>query len=110
MGAVTTYVDTNAASTGGTPPVNNAAGVSTPNIASLVTSAAGGTLAAGTYFYVITAINSAQGQFVPTQVARTFFTFLGYVADLVLATPIGDVVKGTVTIQRSGASIMSPHT
>ena len=40
----------------------------------------------------------------------TFFTFLGFVQDLVLATPLNDVVKGTVTIQRSGASAMVPHT
>lgn len=48
--------------------------------------------------------------FVVTPVARSFFTFLGYVADVALATGINDVIKGTVTIQRSGASNLVPHT
>lgn len=48
--------------------------------------------------------------FVLTPVARSFFTFLGYVADLVLATPINDVIKGTITIQRSGPSLLTPST
>lgn len=47
--------------------------------------------------------------FVITPVARSFFVFLGYVADVALSTSINDVIKGTVTIQRSGASTLVPH-
>lgn len=110
VGAVTTYTDTGTAGTAGTLPVANTANLSTPVQSAIAGSGAGGTLAAGTYYWVVTAINSAVGQFVQTPVARSFFYFGGFVQDMVLATPIGDVVKGTVTIQRSGPSVMVPHT
>jgi hypothetical protein len=110
VGAVATLVDTGAANVVGTPPAANTAILPVPGFTSVVTSASGGTLAAATYFYVITATNTAAGQFVNTQVARTFFTFNGYVADLVLSAPLNNVVKGTVTIQRSGPPVFSAST
>ena len=110
VGAVTTFLDTGGASTVGTPATSNTASIGVPVQSAVATSAWGGTLVAATYYYVVTATNTAAGQFVQTPVARTFFTFLGFVSDLVLATPINEVIKGTVTIQRSGPSTMVAHT
>ena len=58
VGAVTSYVDTGSTATAGTPSGTNTTGLATPVQAALATVTTGGTLAAATYFYVVSATNS----------------------------------------------------
>jgi hypothetical protein len=53
------YTDENLPGTAATPPGANTAGIAAPAIPTLSSSASGGTLAAGTYFYKIVAVNAA---------------------------------------------------
>lgn len=53
------YTDENLPGTSATPPGANTAGINAPAIPSVSSSASGGTLAAGTYFYKIVAVNAA---------------------------------------------------
>lgn len=55
--AGTSYVDTNTM-VAGTPPATNTSALAAPVQAAAATATAGGTIAAGTYFYVVTAINA----------------------------------------------------
>jgi hypothetical protein len=48
--------------------------------------------------------------FVTTAVARTFHYFSAYVEDMVLSIPANNVVKGTITLQRSGRTTTVAHT
>ncbi len=53
------YTDENLPGTAAVPPGANTAGIDAPAIPTLTSSASGGTLAAGTYFYKIVAVNAA---------------------------------------------------
>lgn len=58
LGKVTTYTDTGTAGTASTVPASNTAGVSAPTVTLGTTATTGGTFAAGTYYWKVTAITS----------------------------------------------------
>jgi len=64
-GNVTSFTDTGAAGTNGTVPVSNTTTLSAPTANTPTTATTGGTLAAATYYYKVTAIN-AVGETLPS--------------------------------------------
>ena len=84
--ATNSYTDTGAASLPGTAPAASTAVLSAPGMPTLTASATGGSLAAGTYYYVVTAVQNAFP--VTLSTAKTFFSadntqsFMGPIAFL----------------------------
>lgn len=65
QGAVTTFTDTGATGTAGTPPSSNTTALSPPAANTPTTATTGGTLAAAAYYYEVTAVN-AIGETLPS--------------------------------------------
>lgn len=58
VGPITSFTDTGASSTPGTPPATNTTGMAAP-VQNAITTVVGGTLAEATYYYVVTALTAA---------------------------------------------------